>query len=89
MSTEPQQKAIKQSVIDYIKQELTYDQPDLVLTDELSLIQEQVIDSMGIFRLINFLEDKFDILLEPEELVIDNFSSLQKITDFIMAKKVD
>ena len=77
---------IGQIIKQYISQELAYDRPDLVLTDEFPLIEQSIIDSMGIFRLMTFMEEEFGIMLEPEELVLENFESLQAIKSLVARK---
>ena len=77
---------IGQIIKEYISQELAYNRPDLVLTDEFPLIEQSIIDSMGIFRLMTFIEEEFGLLLEPEELLLENFESLQAIKSLVLSK---
>ena len=77
---------IGQIIKEYITKELAYDHPDLVLTDEFPLIEQSIIDSMGIFRLMTFMEEEFCFVLEPEELLLENFESLQAIKSLVLSK---
>ena len=77
---------IGQIIKEYISQELAYNRPDLVLTDEFKLIEQSIIDSMGIFRLTTFMEEEFDIVLEPKDLLLENFESLQAIKSLLLSK---
>ncbi len=86
MTVTKQAEYIGQRIKDYIHQELAYDRSDLVLTDEFPLIEQAIIDSMGIFRLITFMEEEFGLLLEPEELLLENFANLKMIKSLVLGK---
>ena len=51
-----------------------------------SFMDKGIIDSTGILELLEFIEDKFDIKIEDEEIVPDNLDSLNKLTSFIKRK---
>lgn len=71
---------------DYIMQEIAYDQPDLMLTSDIHLVEKGIVDSMDILRLINFIEEQFGFDLAPEDLMIENFSTIDAITQFVLGK---
>ncbi len=54
--------------------------------DDDSLLQTNVIDSLGVFRLIAVLEDTFSITIEESDMVPENFQSLNDIASFVTAK---
>lgn len=78
---------VAQRVTDYILQEIAYSRPDLEIGNDLHLVEQGIIDSMGILRLIDFIEEEFDIALEPEDLMIENFSTIDAIAAFITSKQ--
>ncbi|MFI0480752.1 acyl carrier protein [Actinomadura sp. 9N215] len=51
-----------------------------------SLIDEQVLDSLGVLEVASFLERRFLIEVDPAELVADNFETLNKIAGFVARK---
>jgi len=51
------------------------------------LIESGVIDSLGILKLLEFLESKFSINISDEELIPENFESIESIESFISRKK--
>jgi len=53
-----------------------------------SFLEKGIIDSTGILELLEFIEEKFEIRVEDEEVVPDNLDSLVKLTDFI-GRKLD
>ena len=52
-----------------------------------SILEQGLLDSAGIFELITFLEKEFDITIEDEEVVPDNFDSLNTISAMVKTKK--
>jgi acyl carrier protein len=56
------------------------------ISDEDSLTGAGVLDSMGIFRLVSFLEENFSVAISDDEITADNFQSINAIQDFVTAK---
>jgi acyl carrier protein len=44
------------------------------------------IDSLGLIRLIAFLEDEFGYRIEDEELIAENFATLRKLEELLATK---
>ena len=74
----------KNKIRDYII-ESTFDDVDK-LTDETLIFEEGVLDSMGLLFLIEFLKDEFNITTNDDELVVENFQSINSIMSFIENK---
>ena len=53
-----------------------------------SLVNSGVIDSLAILRLIAFLEEKFGIVVEDDEVVPENFDTVVQIVEMVESKKV-
>ena len=58
-----------------------------VLSDELSLLDEGIVDSTGVLEVIGFLEETFDIQVDDAEMLPDNLDSVNKIAAFVVRKK--
>ena len=54
--------------------------------DDDSLLKSNVIDSLGVFRLIAFLEETFPLTVEDSDMVPENFQSLNDIGSFVAGK---
>lgn len=67
----------------YIVDELGWTGPANDLTDDYPLIDNDVIDSMGIFELIEMLENRYGISIDPDEIVVDNFGSIGRISRLV------
>ncbi len=77
-------------MVDELKKFLI-EQKYLENADELgvddSLLEQGVIDSVGIQQLVNFLEEKYKIKVEEDDLMPDNFDSLSAIEEYVNDKK--
>lgn len=62
----------------FIIDELDWYEPVDQLTDDYPLIEREVIDSLGLFRLVTFLEDQ-GVEIADDDLVPDNFATLGDI----------
>jgi acyl carrier protein len=71
----------------YIQSELVKDKKHASLSDNDSLIDSGIIDSLGIMKLIGFLEDTISIQISDEELVPENFSTVSAIASLVQKKR--
>jgi acyl carrier protein len=55
--------------------------------DDEPLLQNGILDSMGILDLVGYLEDEFGIVVEDEELSPDNFQTIQRLAVFVSGKR--
>ena len=70
----------------FIREDIVKGKINVTLTVNDDLIQSGIIDSLGIQKLIAFLESRFSINIADEELVPENFESIESIDSFIRNK---
>ena len=51
-----------------------------------NLLDKAIIDSLGIMKLIIFIEDTFKIKVDDAEIVPENFQSLNNMVHFVQQK---
>ena len=56
------------------------------LTDETRLVEEEIIDSLGIFLLVGFIKERFGVDVDPEDVTMENFATVDAITGLVEAK---
>ena len=56
------------------------------LRDNESLIGTGILDSLGILDLVVFLEQEFRVAIGDDELVPENFETIQSLTSFVLNK---
>jgi len=76
------QEALKQ----YISTELLSDRSNVNLTVDDSLLVGGLVDSLGIMRLVNFIEEHFNIRVPPEHVTIEHFRSIRVIAEYIESR---
>jgi len=76
---------IKLKVKEYIQQ-ATFVEKDKI-QDHSLIFKEGYFDSMGFVVLITFLEENFGIKTTDEDLIEENFESINAISNFILRKK--
>jgi len=70
----------------FIVENFLYGQDD-GFGDDVSFLEKGIIDSTGVLELVSFVEDKYGISVDDEELVPDNFDSLNNLSAYIARKK--
>ena len=56
------------------------------LDDTTALLEEGVLDSLGILELVTYLQDDLGVAVDDEELVPENFHSIEAIAAFVATK---
>ncbi len=73
---------MQKKIIDYIKNEIA-DEPFDAIEEQEDLLGGGIIDSMGMIRLIAFLEKEFQINVPPEDMVLENFMTVERISIYL------
>lgn len=79
--------ANKQIIRDFIQSELVQDGV-YSLRDDDNLIETSTIDSLGITKLIAYLEKAFSIRISDEEVIPENFETVDAISAFVADKQI-
>ena len=56
------------------------------VADDENLLQTNIIDSLGSFRMIAFLEETFPLTIEDTDMLPENFQTLNAVEGFIAVK---
>jgi acyl carrier protein len=71
---------IRQFIIDeFVRNRSTID-------ETTNLLEQEIIDSLGIFTLIAFIDDRFGVTVAPEEVNLENFQTLGAISSLVERK---
>ncbi len=68
---------------EFIADELIVDDLDAGIGNDEDLLTSGLVDSLGVMRLVGFIQDEFSIDVPPEDVTIENFLSLSKISNYI------
>jgi len=72
---------IENRLIDYFKEKV-----DTVVDLDTLLLEEKVIDSMGVIELVAFLEETYKVEFVDDDLTVDNFKTIDSIVKLIFSK---
>ncbi len=78
---------IERTLRSFIAEELFYGADHGALADDQPLQETGVIDSMGMLRLVTFLEETFGIEVLDSDVVPEHFATLGDIISFIDRKR--
>jgi acyl carrier protein len=78
---------VKERIREYVLEEFAKTKGIMEITDQEVLTKNGVIDSMGIFRLVAFLEEEFNVRVGDEEITHDNLESIDAIERLVIAKQ--
>ena len=77
---------IEKQVRQYIADNFLFSDDGYQLSDDASFLEEGIVDSTGVLELVMFVEETFNVAVEDEEIVPDNFDSVSQLAAYIRRK---
>lgn len=74
-------------LLKYIQEQLLNNEMEEQLEAQDDLLGDGILDSLGMMKLILFIETEFDTKVPPQDMVIENFMSVQHISDYLAKPK--
>ena len=78
---------IKEQIRQYLAENFLFSDNGFNLGDDDSFLEEEVVDSTGVMELVLFVEDNFGVSVADEEIIPDNFDSVNQLAAYIQRKK--
>ncbi len=75
------------TVKQYIIENFLFGDTDPLESDSMSLLDEGIIDSVGVMELVAFLEQDFELSIADEDLIPENLDSVDNLVAFISRQK--
>lgn len=66
-------------LIDMIQSEITFGEPVAADTD---LLLTGLVDSIGVIRIVTWMEDHLDIEIDPVDVVLENFQTVARMVAY-------
>jgi acyl carrier protein len=76
----------KTKIKEYISKHILFSDQGFGYDDDASFLEQGIIDSIGFMELVAFVEKDYHIKVGPQELVPENFDSINKLSRFITSK---
>jgi acyl carrier protein len=78
---------LKENIRQYIAKNMLFSDEGFPHGDDASFLEEGIIDSVGFMELVAYVQQTFGIEVGPEDLVPDNFDSVNKLARYVASKK--
>ena len=75
----------RELLIRFIAEEFLLDPETPDIPDDLNLIEAGIVDSLGMLRLVAFLEEDLGVIIEPEAVTPENLCSIRSMLALVTA----
>ena len=76
--------SIRDVLRQYIGEELLEEEG--TVEDDENLLTDGMVDSMGMLRLVAFIDETWDIIVPPEDFTIENFRTIADLDRYLAGK---
>ena len=77
---------VKAELRNFIIENFLFGNTETPLADGDSFMQKGILDSTGILEVVSFIEEKFGIAVDDEDLIPENLDSIDNIVAFVARK---
>jgi acyl carrier protein len=77
----------REAVRDYIIENFLFGDDSPLKDDQMSLLDEGIMDSVGVMELVAFLEQDFGLTVDDADLIPENLDSVANLVAYIARKK--
>jgi acyl carrier protein len=74
---------IHEQVRDFISVNFLFDGDARQIDDEVSLIEQGIVDSTGVLELVLFVEETYGLSVDHADLVPENFDSVNALVGYV------
>jgi len=61
----------------------------MAIDDNQELLMSGLLDSINVMRLVGYLENEFSTSIPPEDVLVENFGSINQIVDYLQVRTND
>lgn len=77
---------LKSEIKEFIVENFLFGEGGDTLSDSQSLVEAGLIDSLGVAELVAFIESRYGVVAADDELIPDNFDSIERVAAFVEKK---
>jgi acyl carrier protein len=77
---------LEEQIRQYVAINFMFSDDGYSLSDDASFLAEGIVDSTGVLELVMFVEETFDLTVEDQEIVPENFDSVGQLAAYIRRK---
>ena len=79
--------SVTQDLERFIIQDIMVGGKDVSLSPDESLIESGIVDSLGILRLVAFIEENFSVVVDDIDVVPENFDTINAMNSLVERKR--
>lgn len=79
-------KAVTTAIREFIVDNLAASKGLSAISDDDSLTTRGIVDSLGIFQVVAFLQETFDVPIDDDDITVENFSTIDMISRFVIER---
>jgi acyl carrier protein len=76
-------QTIKDQLVEFINNELIDADANIDVAATDDLLRADILDSLGVMRLVNFIHDHLHIDVPAEDVTLNNFRNVATISDYL------
>ena len=77
---------IEKQIKQYVAENFLFSDDGYQLSEDASFLEEGIVDSTGVLELVMFVEETFNVTIEDEEIVPENFDSVSCLAAYVRRK---
>lgn len=74
---------LESTILDFVRAELVAAEEASDIEPGTDLLSSGLVASLGVMRLVQFIEERFDYAVPPEDLVIENFIDVATLARYL------
>jgi len=79
---------IKTSIIEFVNKNFLMGTGTVKFSESDSFLEKGIIDSTGVLEMVSFIQQKFGVKINDEDIVPENLDSVDNILNFIKRKQI-
>ena len=79
--------SLKTQIKKFIAENMLFSGDGFTHADDASLLDAGIIDSIGVMELVTFVGNNFKVTVPPEDIMPENFDSVQKLAAYVARKQ--
>ncbi len=73
--------SLDDELVAMIRRDVSLD-PDAAIDSSTDLLLSGLVDSLGVVQIVGWLEDRLDVQIDPVDIVLENFQTVDSMTAF-------
>ena len=73
--------ALSEALTRFIQEEIVFD--DVVVDGDIDLLLTGLVDSLGVIRITHWMEETTGVLVDPGDVTLENFQTVDKMAAYL------